>query len=126
MACIEVQKVQFGIHMLLEEAEVRWHNVHQRPEAVGTEITWVVFRTHFLETYFLKDMCGKEIKFLELKQGNSIVAEYVVKFEELVKFCPHYNSGAAKGSKCIKSRADCVPRFSNLVSRDSLVSCVGK
>lgn len=30
------------------------------------------------------------------------VAEYAAKFEELVKFCPHYNSAATEGSKCIK------------------------
>lgn len=48
-------------------------------------------------------MCGKkEIEFLELKQGNSTVAEYAAKFEELVKFCPHYNGAAAEASKCIK------------------------
>lgn len=41
----------------------------------------------------------KEIEFHELKQGNLTVAEYAVKFEELVKFCPHYNITTAKGLK---------------------------
>ena len=42
IACNEVQKVQFGTHMLSEEAEDWWDNVCQRLEVVGTEITWVV------------------------------------------------------------------------------------
>lgn len=51
-----------------------------------------MFRVHFLEKYFLEDVRSKKkIKFLELKQGNMTVAEYAVKFEELVKFYPHYN-----------------------------------
>lgn len=41
----------------------------------------------------------KEIEFLELKQGNMTVVEYAVKFEELVKFCPHYNGRDVEGSK---------------------------
>lgn len=48
-------------------------------------------------------MRGKEeIEFLELKQENSIIVEYVVKFEELVKFYPHYNGAAVDAFKCIK------------------------
>ncbi|RDX67886.1 hypothetical protein CR513_53185, partial [Mucuna pruriens] len=40
----------------------------------------------FLEKYFPKDVREKKgIKFLELKQGNSTMADYVAKFEELSK-----------------------------------------
>lgn len=39
----------------------------------------------------------KEIEFLELKQGNLTVVEYAAKFEELVKFCSHYNSVIMEG-----------------------------
>lgn len=90
MACTEAQKVQFGLHMLTTEADDWWSNTLQRLEATGSEITWVVFKGEFLEQYFLEDVCGKkDIKFLELKQGNSDVVEYAAKFKELVKFCPH-------------------------------------
>lgn len=72
-------------------------------EAASNEITWVVFKGEFLKRYFPEDVCGKkEIEFLELKQGNSIIVEYVAKFEELVIFCPHYNDAIAEVSKCIK------------------------
>ncbi|XP_050875358.1 uncharacterized protein LOC127078983 [Lathyrus oleraceus] len=96
IACNEEQNVLFSTHMLLEEDKDRWNNVRQRLDPVGTDITWVVFRTHFLEKYFPKDMCSnKDIGFLELKQGNLTVAKYDVKFEEFTEFCPHYNSTTA-------------------------------
>lgn len=76
--------------MLIEEDDDWWGSTRQRLEAAGNEITWDVFKGEFLEQYFPKDVRGKkEIEFLELKQRNSIVAEYVAKFEELVKFCPY-------------------------------------
>lgn len=52
MACIEEHKVLFDTHMLLEEVEKWWDNACQRLEAIGTKVTWDVFRAHFLEMYF--------------------------------------------------------------------------
>lgn len=105
MACTEVQKMHIG-HMLSEEVEDWWNNVRQRLEAVGVEITCVVFQAEFLEKYFLEDMHNKkEIEFLELKQRIMIVVKYAAKFGELVKFCQHYNNVAIKGSKCIKFKS---------------------
>lgn len=41
----------------------------------------------FQDKYFPRDVCGKKkIEFLELKQRNSIVVEYAVRFGEMVKF----------------------------------------
>lgn len=77
----------FGTHILSKEAEDWWNNVHQRMEDEFTEVTWVVFITNFLEKYIPHDVRNKkEIEFLGLKQGNLTVAEYAVKFEELVNF----------------------------------------
>ncbi|XP_050888712.1 uncharacterized protein LOC127093855 [Lathyrus oleraceus] len=105
--------------MLLEEVEDWWDNARQRLEIVGTEITWVVFRVHFLEKYFLEDVRSKkEIEFLELKQGNSTVTKYVAKFKKLVKFCPYYNGAAAEGSKCIKIRSAYYKSFSGKKRED--------
>lgn len=56
----------------------------------------------FLEKYFPEVMHNKkEIEFLELKQENMTVVDYAAKFEELVKFYPHYNGAAVDGSRCI-------------------------
>lgn len=89
MAFTDAHKVLFGTHMLLKEAKYWWDNMHQRMEVDGTEITWTVFNTKFLEKYFPPDVRSKkEIEFLEVKQGNMVVDEYNAKFVELVKFSP--------------------------------------
>ncbi|XP_050876198.1 uncharacterized protein LOC127079888 [Lathyrus oleraceus] len=103
MNCSDVQKVQFGTHMLEKEAKDWWRNIVQRFYEDGIEVTWALFRDAFLEKFFPKDVRGKkEIEFLELKQGNGTIAEYAAKFEELIKFCPHYNTTNAERSKCLK------------------------
>ena len=103
MNCSIEKKVQFGTHMLEEEAEDWWGNTSQRFDEDGTVVTWIMFKNAFLEKYFPEDVRGKkEIEFLELKQENSSVADYASKFEELVKFCPNYNTAGSERSKCIK------------------------
>lgn len=52
IACSEAHKVEFGTHMLSEEAEDWWDNTHQRMDVAGTEVIWIVFKTAFLEKYF--------------------------------------------------------------------------
>ncbi|XP_050918542.1 uncharacterized protein LOC127135968 [Lathyrus oleraceus] len=54
---------------------------------------------------------NKEIKFLELKQGNSTVVEYAAMIEELVKFYQHYTGVTAKGSKCVKFESGLRPKI---------------
>ncbi|XP_058741301.1 uncharacterized protein LOC131613670 [Vicia villosa] len=107
MNCTDAQKVQFGTHMLEKEAEDWWNNTLQRFEEDGIEVTWDLFRDVFLENYFPKDCRGKkEVEFLELKQGNGTVAVYDARFQELIKYCPHYNTANAERSKCHKA-AEC-------------------
>lgn len=53
----------------------------------------------------------KEIEFLELKQGNSKVEEYTAKFEEPMKFCPHYNGAVVGGSKSVKFESGLIPEI---------------
>ncbi|XP_057415007.1 uncharacterized protein LOC130709896 [Lotus japonicus] len=133
MNCTDAQKVQFGTHMLEKEAEDWWDNTVQRFEGDGMEITWDLFKGAFLEKYYPEDVRGKkEIEFLELKQGNGTVAEYATKFEELIKFCPHYNIAEAERSKCNKFVNGLRPeikmvvgyqqiiRFSDLVNRSRI------
>lgn len=78
MACTEAHKVQFGTYMLAKETDDWWNNTHQRLEVAGDEISWAIFKGEFLKRYFPEDVYGKkEIEFLELKQGNSTIVEYV-------------------------------------------------
>lgn len=53
----------------------------------------------------------KEIKFLELKQGNSTIVECASRFEKLVKLCTYYNGAAAEDSKCIKFENELYPEI---------------
>ncbi|XP_028214965.1 uncharacterized protein LOC114397031 [Glycine soja] len=121
MACPEGKKVSFGIYTLVEEAEYWWENTRQCLDAEGQEVTWDVFKRVFLEKYFLEDVTNKkEMEFLELKQGNMTVAEYAAKFEELVRYFPHYQGRDGESSKCVKFlnglRPDGVRQFPLLVN----------
>jgi len=51
-------------------------------------VTWDVFKRVFLENFPEDVRNKKEMEFLELKQGNMIVAEYAAKFEEVVRYFP--------------------------------------
>lgn len=103
MTCSDEQKVVLATHMLEKEAEDWWNNTSQRFVEDETVVTWLVFKEAFLEKYFPEYERGKkEIEFQELKQENSSVADYASKFEELVKYCPHYNTAGSERSKCLK------------------------
>ncbi|XP_057432023.1 uncharacterized protein LOC130724755 [Lotus japonicus] len=103
MDCTPAQKVRYGTHVLAVKADDWWLEMHDKLEAAGEGITWDVFRREFLRKYYPEDVRGKkEIKFLELKQGNRSVTEYAAKFVELAKFYPHFNGEGAEFSKCIK------------------------
>lgn len=93
-------------------------------------ITWKILKAKFLDKFFPEDVQGKkEIEFLELKQGSSMVAEYNTKFEELIRFCPHHDVVDFERSKClkfvnglrpeIKATINChqIVVFSNLVNK---------
>ncbi|XP_058722849.1 uncharacterized protein LOC131594680 [Vicia villosa] len=74
VSCTDVQKVQFGTHMMTKEADVWWSNTVPRFEIEGIEVTWTLFRDVFLENYFPGDVRGKkEVRNLDLKQGREQV-----------------------------------------------------
>ena len=102
MSCTNAQKVQFGTHKLQKEAEDWWNNIVQRFDEDGIVVTWDLFCDAFLENYFSKDVHGKkEVKFLELKQGNGTIVMYAARFQELIKYYPHYNTANVERSKCL-------------------------
>ncbi|XP_020207587.1 uncharacterized protein LOC109792576, partial [Cajanus cajan] len=56
-----------------------------------------------MEKYFPRDLrYRKQVEFLELKQGEDSVVEYVTKFEDLVRFCPMYDGVGNEEDKCVK------------------------
>ncbi|PNX56846.1 cellular nucleic acid-binding protein, partial [Trifolium pratense] len=116
MKCSEEQKVVLGTYVLHEEAGYWWKNAYQRMGAGTVVITWENFKREFLVKYFPAYVRNrKAIEFMELKQGNLSVAEYSVKFEELSRFCPHYNTIEAEYDKCVKFESGLRPDIKQLI-----------
>ncbi|XP_050890621.1 uncharacterized protein LOC127096038 [Lathyrus oleraceus] len=79
-------------------------------------VTWALFRKEFLRNYFPEDVRGKkEIKFLEIKQGNLSVTEYAARFVELAKLYPHYSEVTTEFSKCIKFENSLCPEIKQVI-----------
>ena len=80
-------------------------------------MTWDVFKWAFLEKYFPEDVRNnKEMEFLELKQGNMTLAEYAAKFEDLVRYFPHYQGRDGESSNCVKFMNDLRPGVKQAVN----------
>ncbi|XP_020208381.1 uncharacterized protein LOC109793325 [Cajanus cajan] len=93
----------FAAFMLSEEAGIWSQGALQRMIAAGTQVNWENFKRLFLEKYFPQDVRHKkQVEFLELKQGEDFVAEYVTKFEDLVRFCPMYDGVGNEEDKYVK------------------------
>ncbi|XP_020230868.1 uncharacterized protein LOC109811514 [Cajanus cajan] len=98
-----LRKVTLVAFMLSREAGIWWQGALQRMIVVGTQVNWENFKQLFLEKYFPRDVrLKKQVEFLEFKQGDNSVAEYVTKFEDLVRFCPMYDGVGNAEDKCVK------------------------
>ncbi|XP_020206946.1 uncharacterized protein LOC109791984, partial [Cajanus cajan] len=103
MGCPLTQKVTLAVFMLFGEAGIWWQGALQRMMVAGTQVNWDNFKRLFLEKYFPQDVRHKkQVEFLELKQRENSVAEYVTKFEDLVRFCPMYDGVDNEEDKCVK------------------------
>ena len=70
-----------------------------------------------LEEYFPEDVRNKkEMEFLELKQGNMTMAKYAAKFEELMRYFPHYQGKDGESSKCVKFLNGLRPELKQVVN----------
>ena len=102
MECQGQHKVLFATHILADEAEYWWKNT--RPCLEGAGVVVVIcetFRQTFLEKYFPEDVKNmKEMEFLELKYMT--VAKYAARFENLVRYFPHYHREVEERSKGVK------------------------
>ena len=131
MDCTPVQKIRYGTHKLIVEADDWGVETRQRLELAGEEVTWEVFRREFLRKYYPEDVRGKkEIEFLELKKGNMYITDYAAKFTELAKFYPHYDGPTTEFTKCIKFENGLRPEIKKVVgyqkiraSADLIDSC---
>ncbi|XP_061371011.1 uncharacterized protein LOC133313631 [Gastrolobium bilobum] len=87
MDCPNTHRVNFATYLLIREAEHWWTNTNRYFQSQRIEITWTTFKDAFLGKYFPQSVRNrKEIEFLEPKQENMTVGEYVAKFEELSRY----------------------------------------
>ncbi|XP_012837553.1 PREDICTED: uncharacterized protein LOC105958095 [Erythranthe guttata] len=82
------EKVLCAIFLLKKEARTWWEGTKL---AVDMEkLTWEAFKTIFYDKYFTRDVRSLKVKeFLELKQNEMSVCDYVRKFEEGCKYVPY-------------------------------------
>ncbi|KAL2330321.1 hypothetical protein Fmac_017902 [Flemingia macrophylla] len=103
MECPLIQRVNLATFLLVDDAHFWWEGARQRMVDARVPMNWDNFKRTFLEKYFPEDVRSmKEVEFLELKQGDNTVAEYAAKFDELVRYCLHYQGEAGERAKCIK------------------------
>ena len=91
------QQVAFATYIL--EAE----GVKRLLEGSQTKITQDVFKEAFYQKYFPTSVQNaKELEFMQLRQGNNSVSEYIAKFDALCKFSTIYQRNPDEAWKCIK------------------------
>ncbi|XP_012857701.1 PREDICTED: uncharacterized protein LOC105976983 [Erythranthe guttata] len=81
MEMTDRDRVHCALFLLKNEARHWWEGAK---EGIDLEnIDWATFKIRFFEKYFTKDVRAQKIReFLDLKQGNQSVADYVRKFEQ--------------------------------------------
>lgn len=103
MECPDDRRVSHAIYQLQGDAEFWWSATQTMLEARGEVITWIVFKTHFLEKYFpVSARQAKESEFFKLYQGGMSVPEYAAKFESLAKYCKYLQMNPDEEWKCRK------------------------
>ena len=98
-----------------------------------------VFKDVFYQKYFPPLVRNaKELEFMQLRQGNSSISEYIAKFEELCKFFTIYQRNLDEAWKCVKFegglREDIlivvkpmdIRDFPTLVNKCRLVECCNR
>ncbi|XP_016185647.1 uncharacterized protein LOC107627315 [Arachis ipaensis] len=79
--------VEFATYMLEGEAEHWWYGVQMLWRQDTREIFWEDFKEEFYMEYFPKSVCEtKEMKLMQLSEGNMSIAEYTRKFKDLCHF----------------------------------------
>ncbi|XP_015969925.1 uncharacterized protein LOC107493342 [Arachis duranensis] len=83
----EGQHVEFATYMLEGEAEHWWQGIQRLLQQEEGDIPWNTFKDEFYKKYFPRAARdAKEMELMQLKQGNTTVAEYAHKFDDLCRF----------------------------------------
>jgi len=85
--CPAENRLTFTVYMLNGEVEHWWTSIKFIVEERGEPTTWEAFQGKFLSEYFPDRVrYAKEVKFLQLTQGNKTVADYAENFKHLSRF----------------------------------------
>ena len=77
------QKVRFAAQQLLGSASAWWHTFNVM-QPMDHHVTWLEFTTTFRQYYIPAGLLNRKLsEFVELKQGNMTIMEYVNKFNHL-------------------------------------------
>ena len=77
------QKVRFATQQLMGSSSA-WWDTFSTMQPVDHHVTWWEFTTAFRQYYIPAGLLNKKLsEFLELKQGNMTMMEYVNKFNHL-------------------------------------------
>ncbi|XP_057734316.1 uncharacterized protein LOC130949679 [Arachis stenosperma] len=83
----EGQHVEFATYMLEGEAEHWWQGIQRLLQQDEGDIPWNTFKDEFYKKYFPRAARdAKEMELMQLKQGNTTIAEYTRKFGDLCRF----------------------------------------
>ncbi|XP_073056956.1 uncharacterized protein [Primulina eburnea] len=87
----DIDRVSCAIFLLTKTART-WWDATKISVNVST-LKWQEFKDLFYDKYFPRDVRSQKVKeFLELKQGNMSMQEYILKFEEGCQFAPYLAS----------------------------------
>ncbi|XP_016164546.1 uncharacterized protein LOC107607073 [Arachis ipaensis] len=101
----EGQHVEFATYMLERETEHWWQGIQRLLQQDEGDIPWNTFKDEFYKKYFLRAARdAKEMELMQLKQGNTTIAEYAHKFDDLCSFSKICQGNPAdfKEWKCLK------------------------
>ncbi|XP_073152202.1 uncharacterized protein [Henckelia pumila] len=84
------RRIRLVSYQLQGVAKNWWTTTRRANENQGTAVTWSLFKTEFFKRFFpISYRKEKGSEFVNLKQGNLSIEDYVSKFDSLLRFAPH-------------------------------------
>lgn len=85
---IDADRVKGAIFLMTRHARIWWESVSVTIQV--DQLTCDQFKATFFNKYFSKDMRARKTRdFIDLKQGNMSMVEYIQKFEEGCQYVPY-------------------------------------
>lgn len=98
--CLEDQKLQCEVFLLVENVKYWWRSTERMIYASGGQATWDQLKGRSYEKYFSNYVrYDKEVEFMNLKQGVMTVEEYEEELDKLSCFTLTWDPQRQKRSK---------------------------